>query len=114
MPTLEWLKTEFSYGYSTGNVLSLIPQIRRQYALGGSYRKVFKRAVLPYLRPDARVLELGPGRGSWTRALLRYLPRGELRTVDFQDVTQWIKPEQYGGRLICYRVKDFQLDVIPD
>ena len=25
MPTLDWLKKEFQYGYDSGNILSLIP-----------------------------------------------------------------------------------------
>ncbi len=116
MPRLDWLKSAYESGYSSGNVASAIPNLRRlreERKIGGSYRRVFKEAALPYLRPDARVLELGPGSGSWSRAILRYLPQGELQTVDFQDVTPWLKPALYGGRLICYQVEDNSLEKLP-
>jgi SAM-dependent methyltransferase len=117
MPTLDWLKSEFKYGYDSGNVLSRIPgrvRFNEERAAGGSYRKLFLQAAVPYLRKDSRVLELGPGRGSWSRALLEFIPDGELHTVDFQDVTQWLKPKRYGGRLICHRVSDNSFSGLPD
>jgi len=30
MPTLDWLIREFSYGYDSGNILSLFPNKRRR------------------------------------------------------------------------------------
>lgn len=117
MPTLSWLQQEFSYGYDSGNILSLIScRARRaeEERSGGSYRRVFKKALQPHLLPDAKVLELGPGKGSWSRAILRHIPEGELHTVDFQDVTPWLKPGDYSGRLICHRVQDNSFDGLPD
>jgi len=117
MPTLRWLQQEFSYGYDSGNVLSLIAgHVRRseERRSGGSYRRVFKKTLEPHLSPNAKVLELGPGKGSWSRAILQHIPEGELHTVDFQDVTQWLKPEDYSGRLICHRVLDNSFDGLPD
>lgn len=109
MPTLEWLRNEFNYGYDSGNVLSRFPNLRRrseEQRIGGSYRQVFYQAILPYLHPSAKVLELGPGKGSWSRAILQYIPDGELHTIDFQDVRPWLQPQMYGDRLICHQVKD--------
>ncbi|MFX0201329.1 MAG: methyltransferase domain-containing protein [Candidatus Hodarchaeota archaeon] len=107
MPTLDWLKKEFEYGYDSGDVLSIAPDTTRakeEKLIGGSYREVFFEAVLHYLKPASKVLELGPGRGAWTRAILEYLPQGELHTVDFQDVTKWLCPEKHKGRLVCHQV----------
>lgn len=109
MPTLNWLMQEFSYGYDSGSVLSSIPNLKRfkeERAIGGSYRRVFFEALLPYIQPDSVVLELGPGRGSWSKAILKYIPYGQLKTVDFQDVEKWLKPEKYQGRLSCHQVQD--------
>jgi hypothetical protein len=109
MPTLDWLKKEYHYGYDSGNILSLFPNSTRrkeEKAIGGSYRKVFQTALLPYIKPDSKVLELGPGRGSWSRAILQHIPYGQLHTVDFQDVSQWLKPENYNGRLVCHHISD--------
>ncbi|HET9330036.1 MAG TPA: hypothetical protein VFO23_05880, partial [Steroidobacteraceae bacterium] len=69
MPTLDALRKLFPRGYNSGNVLSRIPGPRRiieQVRVGASYREVFFRAVIPYITPDSKVLELGPGSGSWT------------------------------------------------
>lgn len=117
MPTLDWIKETYTYGYDSGDVLSAIPDFRRwseERKIGGSYRQVFCEAILPYLKPDSVVLELGPGRGSWSRAILKNIPNGKLHTVDFQDVAKWLKPENYAGRLICHQVKDNSFSCLED
>lgn len=117
MPSLEWLKQAYSYGYDSGNVLSAIPnliRLRDERRIGGSYRKVFLKAILPQLRPNSVVVELGPGKGSWSRAILKYIPQGQLHTVDFQDVSKWLKPEKYDGRLICHQVEDNSFECLKD
>ncbi|MDG1874560.1 MAG: class I SAM-dependent methyltransferase [Mariniblastus sp.] len=117
MPTTEWLKKEFDYGYDSGNVLGLLPnKVRRseEKRIGGSYRRVFKQAILPFLKPDSRVMELGPGNGAWSRAILQHIPNGKLITVDYQDVTQWLDPEQFEGRLECHQVNENSFSCIED
>jgi SAM-dependent methyltransferase len=117
MPNLEWLKSEFGYGYSSGNVLSRLPDLTRrkeERAIGGSYRALFRRAIVPYTGPGSSVLELGPGRGSWSRAILQRLTEGQLHTVDFQDVTPWLHPERYPNRLICHKVEDNTFACVAD
>lgn len=116
MPTLDWLRGAYRSGYDSGNVLSMIPNLRRwreERKIGGSYRRVFNKALLPYLRSNGRVLELGPGSGSWSRAMLQHLPDGELQTLDFQDVTQWLKPPQRGSRLVCHMIVDNSFADLP-
>jgi SAM-dependent methyltransferase len=117
VPTLDWLRKEFNYGYSSGNILSLIPDYTRfkeEKRIGGSYRKVFFKSIFLYLKPNSVVLELGPGKGSWSRAILQYIPNGILHTVDFQDVTKWLQPEKYNGRLICHQVKNNSFSCLED
>jgi hypothetical protein len=117
MPSLTWLKQEFRYGYDSGNILSLVPgRIRwsEERRCGGSYRRVFKKGLRPYLHPGAKVFELGPGKGSWSRAILTSIPAGELHTVDFQDVTRWMNPRNFAGRLICHQVHDNTFQELPD
>lgn len=117
MPTLNWLRQEFRYGYDSGNILSLLPgrvRFSEERRSGGSYRVVFKKALLPHLRSDSKVLELGPGKGSWSRAILRFIPQGELHTIDFQDVSQWLNPQAYSGRLTCHQVQDNSFRELPD
>lgn len=117
MPTIEWLKQAYSYGYDSGNVESVIPnliRLRDERRIGGSYRNVFLQGVVPYLKPNSVVVELGPGKGSWSRAILNSLPQGQLHTVDFQDVSKWLKPEKYQGRLICHQVEDNSFECLED
>lgn len=116
MPTLDFLKQQFPDGFDSGDILaSACPRRHTQEAaIGGSYREVFEKAILPYLKTDSIVLELGPGAGSWSRAILAHIPAGTLHTIDFQDVTQWLLPRQYGGRLVCHRVQDNTLGCIDD
>lgn len=85
MPTIDWLKSEFDYGYNSGDILAPNPTPERldeESRVGGSYRELFLRGCFPYIVPDSRVLELEPGRGSWSRAILNSIPRGTLHTVD--------------------------------
>lgn len=117
MPTLSWLQKEFYYGYDSGDVLSLVPSWQRfkeERVIGGSYKKVFTLGALPYLKSDSMVLELGPGRGSWSRAILKSIPNGKLTTLDFQDVRNWLKPEKLNGRLNCIQVSDNTFNSVAD
>lgn len=117
MADLAWMRTTFAEGYDSGDVLAPLPdptRVREEALIGGSYREFFLKAVLPFLRPDSRVLELGPGRGSWTRALLAHVPRGEVHAVDILDVSQWLDPAAYDGRLTLHRSDGFDLSAVPD
>jgi SAM-dependent methyltransferase len=117
MAELEWMRTTFAAGYDSGDILSPKPnpvRVREEALIGGSYREFFIKAVLPFLRPDSRVLELGPGRGSWTRALLEHVPDGEVQAVDLLDVSEWLDVSRYGGRLTLHQVDGLDLSVVPD
>jgi len=117
MPTLEWLQTAFSYGFDSGNILSRLPNYRRfgqERKIGGSYNRVFQEAVKPHLRPDSCVLEIGPGRGSWSRGILRQIPHGKLYTADYLDTRPWLNPDEFNGRLVSLRVTDNSFRGLPD
>ena len=117
MPSEEWLKTAFRDGYSSGDLTSPDPDTitkNEEERVGGSYRDVLDFAIKPFLTPNSRVLELGPGAGSWTRALLKCVPDGEVHTLDFVDVTKFINPRDYNGRLFCHIVTDNNYEFLPD
>jgi hypothetical protein len=117
MATQDWLKSAFSSGYRSGNILSWVPgrvRFDAERISGGSYRRVFLKAVQPYITETSTVLELGPGSGDWTRAILSRVVRGRVITVDYQDVRPWLKPERYGDRLECLQVQDNSFDSIED
>ena len=109
MPTFNWLKNAFADGYSSGDIASPLPNWRRWHEerrIGGSYRQVLAKGILPYVPQNAVVLEIGHGRGSWTRALLKSIPTCVMHVVDFHDVAQWLQPEKYDGRLKCHVISD--------
>jgi SAM-dependent methyltransferase len=109
MTTSDQIKRAFSGGYDSGHILARLPNRRRkeeERLIGGSYRRFFMKAARPHLEPSSTVMELGPGRGSWTRALLHFVPEGQVHTVDYQDVTEWLRPDEFGGRLHCHQVDD--------
>ncbi len=117
MPTFKWLKSHFSYGYDSGDVLSQETDKRRaneESSAGGSYRELFQQTAGRWVKPDAQVLELGPGRGSWTRALLQQAPQGCVHTLDFQDVSEWLKPDDHRGHLFCHHIHDNRFKEVPD
>jgi hypothetical protein len=117
VPTTEWLKTAFGDGFDSGNVEARFPGRRRRYQerkIGGSYRRVFTEAVMPRLRADSTVLELGPGKGSWSRAILKRIPEGRLYTADYVDLEPVLQPERYGGRLVVQQVDDNSFAAFPD
>jgi hypothetical protein len=37
-----------------------------------------------------------------------------VHAVDYLDVTPWLQPERYGGRLVCHRSSDNSFDAVPD
>ena len=117
MPTYEALKKLFPNGYNSGDVLATSPSPRRlieEIRCGANYREVFLKGVEGYLRPDFKVMELGPGNGSWSRPVLQRIYDGELHAVDMHDVSKWIKPKPGSGKLVCYQVSDNSFSQLPD
>jgi phospholipid N-methyltransferase len=109
MPTLDWLQREFCYGYSSGDVSTDKPDFERareEKKIGGSYKTIVDSLLRPLIKPNHNVLELGPGRGSWSRAILKLLgAEGSLTTVDFQDVSKWIDPHSHHATITHYQVR---------
>jgi hypothetical protein len=115
MTTLDWIKQELSYGYDSGNAISRIPsRLRRseEKRMGGSFRNVFNEAIRPLVRSDSQVLEYGANKGTWTRPMMDLIPNGTLQTIDFEDVTEWLRPSRYDGRLTCHQVFDDSFSIV--
>lgn len=82
--------------------------------IGGSYKNVFVKGVLSYLKPNSKVMEFEPGASSWSHAIWKYIPDGKLTTLDFQDVRPWFKPEKYNTRLKCIQIVDNSFTAVTD
>ena len=73
MPSQTWLRNAYRKGYRSGKILAILPGPRRlseEFWIGGSYRHVFLQAIRPHITSSSTVMELGPGAGDWTRAIL--------------------------------------------
>ena len=110
----KWSKDAFAEGYSSGTIVGPLKEgdpeteirLFEDKRIGGSLSEFFEVGVGPYLKPDSRVLELGPGRGSWTRALFSKVTRGEIHTVDLQDIRPWVQDmtQAYPHRFFIHQV----------
>jgi hypothetical protein len=115
--TKDFMLRTFSYGYSSGDVLSAQIEGERkseEAKLGGSLNAVVQKAMRPFITPNSRILELGPGAGSWTRALLDLVPHGEVHTIDFLDITKFINPAEYPNRLFCHQISENNYGFLPE
>lgn len=117
MPTVEWLKKEFHYGYDSGDVEANIADEQRkqeEQRIGGSYNEIAQKLLRNYIKSNDNVLELGPGRGSWSRVILDILDDGTLTTLDFQDISKWLDMEKYKNKLIPYQVNSMDYSFLED
>lgn len=118
MPTIDWLKKEFHYGYSSGDVTSIeadTHRISEEQKIGGSYKDVFEQLLKKHIKPNHNVLELGPGGGSWSRAILSILgKKGSLTTIDFQDVSKWIDPNEFDTAVKHFQTTDINYTFLKD
>jgi SAM-dependent methyltransferase len=82
----------------------------------GDVRHLIERYYLPYLRPEAVVLELGPGTGRVTRHIVDRC--GRLILVDFSEVVvNWIGcylTSKGKRNFTAIHIRDCRLDPIPD
>jgi len=118
MPTIEWLKAEFSYGYDSGDIQAETIDKQRKLEeskIGGSYAVIAEELLMNNIKPNAQVLELGPGTGSWSRVILDALGEGgKLSTLDFQDVSKWLNSKMYQGKLVHYLIDSYDYSFLSD
>lgn len=69
--------------------------------------------IRPWLRPDTIALEIGPGRGAWTRALL---PAREVHVLDARSAADNGFWEHVGeaSHVHYHQVEDFSCRALPD
>jgi len=117
MPIRASLVSDHAHGWDSGEITSKEPDALRAYEeskIGGSLYEVFQKAIQPFVVPNSRVLELGPGRGSWTRAILSLVPNGEVHTIDIHDFTRFMDPSSWPGRLHCHQITENDYRFLPD
>lgn len=78
-------KTIWAGGYFEGNPLD--PMSSSGYGIFGYHSSLYLTyltCIRPYIGPETSVLEIGPGRGAWTRAILSREPK-KIYAVDVVD-----------------------------
>ncbi len=76
----------FGDGYDSGDIEKGLadPLVLQEFRdTGANYKVIFDVLVKPHLLPGKTILEIGPGKGSWTKAVLDNLPPdGTLYVID--------------------------------
>lgn len=110
----ENFSTLWDGGYYEGDPLD--PMSRSSYTRLG-YMSVlhatYLRCIKPYVRADTRVIEIGAGRGAWTRTMLHAKEIAVLEAVDPDYSHFW----EYVGRhdhVTHNKVSDLSCSVLPD
>jgi len=117
MATIAELKTKFRDGYSSGDILSVDPdelRARRERTSGCDYLEIFHKAIAPHIAGKSQVLEIGPGRGSWTKSMLSFNPECTVHALDFLDLTQFFPEDLYDGRLKLVRIQGNTFKEVPN
>jgi SAM-dependent methyltransferase len=109
---------EFGHGYDSGDIEAGLddPLVRQEYeATGANYTVIFNDLVKPRLGRDRVVLEIGPGKGSWTRAVLNHHD-GVLHVVDRLDVEDMLRARcpGAGDRLRVHQTKSNDYEFLDD
>ena len=73
----------------------------------------YLRCIKPYVKPDTTALEIGPGRGAWTKALL---PAKEVWAMDALSAEHNATYEYLGHpkNLKYFQVCDFRCEMLPE
>ncbi len=76
---------------------------------------IYHACVKPYIKPDTAVLEIGPGRGAWTKTML---PAQEIwcldaLTAEHNKFWEYVGPENK-GKVNYIRVSDFSCSDLPE
>lgn len=113
---LNSFSTIWREGYYEGDPLD--PMAPSSYGLFGyisSLRATYLACIRPYIRPGMNVLEIGPGRGAWTKTMLQHNP-AIITAIDVVD-GEYAGFHDYVGRHDNVRhvaVQDFELSDVPD
>lgn len=92
-------------GYSTFGPLGYVSSLHALYLM----------TIKPYINSKTTVLEIGPGRGAFTKAILKCAPR-EIICLDAKSAEDNKFFEYVGNdsRIKYYQVFDFTCSVLPD
>jgi hypothetical protein len=111
---LQSVQNKWHGGYLEGHPLDpMAPSAYQQLGYISMLHATYLRCIKPYIKPQTVVLELGPGRGAWTKCLL---PAKEIYALDALSAQHNGIFEYLGNptNLKYFHVSDFECDMIPD
>jgi phospholipid N-methyltransferase len=97
----------------------LVPLSWSSYTSNGFvsiYYAMYMAAIRPYMPAGAKVLEIGPGHGAWTRALIKAgasrVYALDVQSREFNGIDRWLKED--GEKLEYFVVDDCSCSMIAD
>jgi hypothetical protein len=110
---LESFRTHWKGGFFAGDPLDPMFSPHAVFGYIGVYHAIYLACIKPYITAETAAIELGPGRGAWTRALL---PAREVWCLDALSAEHngfW----EYVGQVanVNYvHISDFSCSSLPD
>lgn len=76
---------------------------------------LYQAYVRPFIKPDTRVLEIGPGRGAWTRTMVgaKEIWCADALSAEHNMFWEYVG-RQHADKIHYHQVSDFSLDFVPD
>ena len=111
---LESFRGIWKGGYFEGDCLN--PMTQSGYGPLGfmsTLHATYLRCIKPYINNDTVSLEIGPGRGGWTKA---FLPSKEVYVLDAlpEEHNRFFEYLGYPKNVKYYQVKDLKCEMLPD
>ena len=101
-------------GYFEGDPLNPIAKSGyKQLGFMSVLHATYLRCIRPYVNNHTISLEIGPGRGAWTKALL---PSKEIYVLDAlpEEHNRFYEYLEYPKNVKYFQVKDFDCEILPD
>jgi hypothetical protein len=111
---LESFKNLWEGGYFEGDPLHPMAKSGyRQLGFISTLHATYLRCIKPYVNSTTVSLEIGPGRGAWTRALL---PSKEVYALDAlpEEHNRFFEYLGYPKHVKYFQAKDFKCDMLPE
>lgn len=118
MPTIEWNKTVWDTAYTWPKDGDEWDDSAR--FCGVPYEKwkdeLVRAFIVPHIKPDSQVLEIGPGHGRWSALIPHRITKGTLHLIDLsQSCIEFCKKRLAEHQNVKYLVNDGRrLDGIAD
>jgi len=97
--------------HNTGEVMD--PTNSTDHGQGVTYHEVYRQAVKPFVAADSNIVEIGPGRGAWTKALIgaKEVWALDAKSLENNGIMDYLGSPK---NLRYIQVSDFECSDLPD